>query len=848
MNLRFALRHAMREGRSSWRRIGLYMSAITLGVGALVAINSFRGNIIQALQRESRSLLGADLEIHSRPPFPTPVQLVLDSVAASGTPMSYVTSLPSMARSPRTELSRLVQVRALEGLFPYYGEITTDPIEAWSRLQGEAVAVVDAAVPIQLDIGVGDSLQLGEATFEIAGIITSSPGEVSFQSAIGPRVYIPARYLEATRLVQFGSLVRYQAYLKIEDNQTLQSFLNRYNQFFRDHNVGYDTVAERVEDLTEVMSNMTRFLGLVGLTALLLGGVGVASAIHVFIKDKLETVAVLRCLGATQSTVFAAYLFQAMALGLAGAAAGVLLGLAVQSTLPRVLGDFLPLDVSTSVDWVSVIVGLSIGVWVSGVFALLPLITVRDIPPLRALRRDVEHVTPSSRTWRISAFAALMGSIVAISVWQAPTRGMGLAFAGAITLTAALLWVTARLLMRTTRKHFPKRARYVVRQGVANLFRPHNQTAAVIVALGFGVFIIATIYLVQRNLLEPFKIDPSSNAPNLFLFDIQEDQRDGVADLLAQHGVPTLQLIPLIPSRLSHINGRTVDEILSDTTGPQVRRWALRREYRHTYRDTLTRTEELVAGKWWDTPAEPGAGLPQVSIEQDLADELHVGLGDRITWSFQGVPVEVEITSIRRVDWARFELNFFFVFEPRALEGAPPTIIAFTRIDDPSLRAAFQRDLVRSFPNVSVADLALLQEALRGVIDKVTLAIRFMALFSIASGIVVLLGAISTSRFHRVREGVLLKTIGATRKQIGQILLTEYVALGSLAGLTGILLAGFAGWGLVHFLFEMDFHLPATALAALWLGVVGLTAGIGLLNGRDALKKPPLAVIRELAE
>ena len=384
----------MREGRSSWRRIGLYMSAITLGVGALVAINSFRGNIVQAIQRESRTLLGADLEIHSRPPFPAPVQLVLDSVAESGAPMSYVTSLPSMARSPRTELSRLVQVRALEGLFPYYGEITTDPVEAWGRLQDETVAVVDVGVTIQLDIDIGDSLQLGEATFEIAGIITSSPGEVSFQSAIGPRVYIPARHLEATGLVQFGSLVRYQAYLKIEDSPTLQAFINRHNQFFRDHNVGYDTVAERVEDLTEAMSNMTRFLGLVGLTALLLGGVGVASAISVFIKDKLETVAVLRCLGATQATVFAAYLFQAIALGLAGATAGVLLGLGVQSTLPRVLGDFLPLDVSMSVDWLSVIVGLTIGVWVSGMFALLPLITVRDIPPLRALRRDVEHVSP----------------------------------------------------------------------------------------------------------------------------------------------------------------------------------------------------------------------------------------------------------------------------------------------------------------------------------------------------------------------------------------------------------------------------------------------------------------------
>ncbi len=848
MNLRFSIRHAIREGRSSWRRIGLYMSAITLGVAALVAINSFRGNIIDSIQREARGLLGADLEIHSRPPFPDPVQSVLDSAAASGTPLSYVTSLPSMARSAETDLSRLVQVRALEGGFPYYGEITTDPPVAWSRLQDEAVAIVDVAVPIQLDIEVGDTLQLGEASFEIAGIITSSPGEVSFRSAIGPRVYIPARHLQETGLVQFGSLVRHQVYLQIEENQVLQSFLNRHNQLFRDNNVGYDTVAERVDDLTEALGNMTRFLGLVGLTALLLGGVGVASAIHVYIKEKLETVAVLRCIGATQATVFAAYLVQAAALGLGGAAAGVILGLGVQATLPRVLGDFLPVDVSVSVDWMAVAAGLTVGVWVAGLFALLPLISVRDVPPLRALRRDVETVPTRSRKWRLAALAALLGSIVAISMLQAPTRWMGIAYAASITVTMLLLWGTARLLMRTTRKHFPRRARYVVRQGVANLFRPQNQTAAVTIALGFGVFIIATIYLVQRNLLEPFKIDRSTSSPNLFLFDIQEDQRDGVADLLANHGVPTLRLIPLIPSRLSHINGRSVEEILADTTGPNVSRWALRREYRHTYRDTLVRTEELVAGQWWDNIPGADTGLPQVSIEEDLAEELKVGIGDRITWNLQGVPIETEITSIRRVDWARFELNFFFVFEPRALEGAPPTIIAFTRIDEANQRAAFQRDLVRGFPNVSVADLALLQDALSGIINKVTLAIRFMALFSIGSGIVVLLGAIATSRFQRIRESVLLKTLGATKKQIGQILLTEYFALGSLAALTGILLAGVAGWGLVHFLFELNFHLPVAALGALWLGVVVLTTTIGLANGRDALKKPPLAVIRELAE
>ncbi len=847
MNLRFALRHARREGRSSLRRIGLYMAAITLGLAAIVAINSFRGNIIDAIRSESRSLLGADLEIHSRRVFPDVVQSILDSAQAAGVPVSYVTSMPSMARSPKTGLSRLTQLRALEGGFPYYGEIGTDPVEAWSRLPEGRFAVAAAAVVAQLDIELGDSVQFGDAAFEVIGIITSSPGEVSFRSAVGPRVYVPAAYLEETGLIQFGSLVRYQAYLQIEDNPTLQSFLNRYNGLFEEQQVGYDTVAEQVENLTEAFENLTRFLGLVGLTALLLGGVGVASAIHVFIKEKLDTVAVLRCIGATQGTVFTAYLIQAATLGFLGAAAGVVLGFAVQSTLPSLLGDLLPLDVAVSIDWLSIATGLFIGVWVATVFALLPLISVRDIPPLRALRRDIEHIPGRSRWLRIAAGAALAASVLAISLWQAPVVAMGLAYAAGIAGTVLLLWLAALLLMRITHKYFPRRARYVVRQGVANLFRPQNQTTAVVIALGFGTFLIATIYLVQRNLLEAFAIDTGANAPNMFLFDIQEDQRDGVAELLREHGAPRLELTPLIPARLNAINGQSMQEILTDSVGPVIPRWALRREYRHTYRDSLAGTEELIAGEWWET-ARSATGLPRVSIEEDLANELHVGLGDRITWDLQGVAFEVEITSIRRVNWARFELNFFFVFEPSALSGAPSTIIAFTRIDEMQQRAAFQRDLVRQYPNVSVADLALLQQALEGIVNKVTIGIRFMALFSIASGIVVLLGAIGTSRFHRVREGVLLKTLGASKKQIGQILFTEYLTLGTRAGFAGILLAGIAGWGLVRFMFELEFHLPGVPLVALWLGVAALTTVIGLANGRDVLKKPPLAVLRELAE
>jgi putative ABC transport system permease protein len=824
------------------------MGSITLGVAALVAINSFRGDVITAVNAESRNLLGAALEVHSNRALPEPVQDLLDSVAATGTPISYVTTFPSMALAPKSDLTRLVQVKALTGGFPYYGTVETEPTDVWSEFQDARRAIVDRAVVIQLDVTVGDTLLIGESQFEIAGVITASAGEISFRSAIGPRVFIPATYLQETRLLRFGSIARYQAYLKIEDNPTLQNFLNRYNQFFRDNGVGYDTVAEQVEDMTRMLGNMTRFLGLVGLTALLLGGVGVASAVHVFIKEKLETVAVLRCLGATQATVFTAYLVQAAALGLAGAAAGVVVGLLVQKTLPSVLGDFLPIDVTISVNWIVVVAGLLIGIWVACVFALLPLLGIRDITPLRALRREFEQIAAKRNLWRWLVSGALGASVIALSVSQAPMFGMGFYFAGAIAVTALLLWLTALLLIRSTRRYFPKRARYVVRQGVANLFRPHNQTVAVTIALGFGVFLVATIYIVQRNLIDRLTMEAGPNRPNFVAFDIQTDQRDGITELFETYDAPLLQLTPIVPARISHLNERTVAELLADTVGPRMPRWALRRDYRHTYRDTLVTSEELVAGAWWDEGNPRGDGLPRISIEQDIARDLHVGIGDRITWDVQGVSIETQIASIRTVNWARFETNFFVVFEPGVLENAPQMLVSLARVDDPTTRAEVQRDLVRSFPNVSAIDLALVQEALDSVVSKVALAIRFMALFSIASGIIVLVGAIATSRYQRMRESVLLKTLGANSKQIRHILLTEYAALGTLSGLTGILLAGVAGWALVTFMFELSFRVPAPPLIALWLGVVVLTVVIGLVNSREVVRKPPLAVIREMAE
>jgi len=838
--VRFVLAMALRESRRSRRRLALYLSAVSLGVAALVAINSFSANVATAVRGQARELLGADLELRSRQPFPDSIEAVLDSVAAA-----RVTSFGSMVLAPRTGLTRLFEVRAVSGGFPYYGTIQTDPPDLWARLGEARHVLVDPAVLVHLNAFVGDTVLIGDARFVIAGVVTGAPGDVGLRTAIGPRVFLPARYLGETNLLRFGSRAQYRAYVQFADGAALQPFLNSHNALFQRHRIRTETAAEEEEDVSQALGSLARYLGLVGLVALLLGGLGVGSAVSVFVREKLDGAALLRCLGASARTVLAIYVIQAVALGVLGAAAGVVLGLVVQMILPAIVADFVPVKVSVSVDWPTVWAAFAIGAGTAAAFALLPLLRLKDVPPLRALRRDVDAADGRMRGWavgRLLVIGLLLSGLVLVSMWQAPSIGVGLAFGGAVLVTTGVLAAASRLLMAALRRWFPTRASYVIRQGVANLFRPGNQTVPVTLAIGFGVFLVATLYVVQRNLVAQFALDASPNRPNLVLFDIQVDQKDGVGELLRRHGAAAGGATPIVPARIARVNGRLPDSLTD--------RWATRREYRNTYRDTLVESEEVVEGTWWNSSLLPAPGsLPRISIEEDVArDALGVGIGDRITWNVQGVEIETQIASIRRVAWARFAPNFFVVFEPGVLERAPQTLVTLTRIDDATRRAELQRDVVLAYPNVSALDLTLVQSALDGLLSSVSLAVRFMALFSVGAGLVIMVGALAASRFQRLREAVLLKTMGATGGQVRRIMLTEYVAWGSLAALIGVLLAGVAGWALVTFLFDSSYHLPALELAGVWIVVCALTAVVGLANSREALRGTPLGVLRELSE
>jgi putative ABC transport system permease protein len=754
-----------------------------------------------------------------------------------------------MARATRSGATRLVQVSAVEPGYPFYGVIRTVPEGAWRRLHEDGGVLGDPGLLLALGVGVGDTLALGEASFVVLGSVVDFPGDVSLRSAFGPRVFVPADRLADTRLVGFGSRVRYEAYLKLPPGASAQRLADRHRGALGAERVTIRTVSEDQRRLNETLSRLGNYLGLVALVALLLGGLGVASAVHVFIERKLETVAVLRCLGASARTVLAVYLTQAAAVGLAGSAVGVLLGAAAQALLPRVLRSFLPVDVAYGVSWSAAAGGLALGLWVATIFSLLPLLAIRHVSPLVVLRRPFEGAVPSRRdAARTAAALGLVASVVVLAVLQAGRVVPGLAFAGGIGASLGVLALAALILTRGLRRVFPARLPYLFRQGLANLYRPANQTLAVILALGFGAFLLSTLVLVQANLLRDLRVDGGATRPNLVFFDIQPDQRADVEAAIRKAGATVGPAVPIVPMRIQSVKGRAVAETLGAAQDEEASRarWALRREYRSSYRDAAAPSERIVAGAWWAPGEWAGRrdGPVPISVGDTLARELEVGLGDTIVWDVQGLPVASQVASIREVDWARFEPNFFVVFPDGPLAEAPQSYVSLTRVADSAARAGLQRQVVEAHPNVSALDLSQVQQAVESILDRAALAIRFMALFSLAAGAVVLAGAVASSRTQRVREGALLRTLGATRRQLLHILFAEYASLGLLSACTAILLATGAGWALVRFAFDGRFALPAGPLLGLGGGVLVLTVVVGLWGSTDAFRRTPLEVLR----
>ncbi|MGH9340621.1 MAG: ABC transporter permease [Acidobacteriota bacterium] len=847
---------AWRDSRSARKRLLVFTLSIMIGVTALVAIGSFGHNLRISVDSQARTLLGADLMLDGNQPLSPETRQLLDSI----TPLqSHEARFSSMAYFPKDGGTRLVQIRAIEGDFPYYGILETEPAGAAHSYQNGRQALVDDALMLQFHARVGDPIRIGSLTFRIAGRLKNIPGESPTSTFVSPRVYIPRRFLEETGLVQMGSRIDYHTYLKLPEGVVIEEALEQLEPHREEYRLDIDTVEERKEDLGRSLDNLYRFLSLVGFMALILAGIGIASAIHMYIKQRLGTIAILRCLGATSRQAFSIYLAQAATIGLAGALAGTLAGVALQGLLPVVLGDFLPVAVPTAVPWVSVAEGIGLGLGITLAFALLPLLLIRKISPLLTFRTDYEeNVSIGPDPWRRFIYLLLAAAVFAFALERTRDWIEAAWFFAGLLAIFGLLAAVAKLIMLVVRKFFPASWPYVWRQGLANLYRPHNQTVLLVISLGLGTFMIVTLYLVHDSLLKEVSFVDAGSKPNLVLFDIQTDQREEVRAIVESLGVPVLQEVPIVTMRLTSINGETAQEIRRQTReendgledGDQRRendrrpsRWALMREYRSTYRDHLIDTEKLIAGRWESRVESIDDDVP-VSIADRVADSLQVSIGDRLVFDVQGIPVTTRVASIREIDWRRFQPNFFVVFPAGALEAAPQFHVLVARIETTAKSAEVQREVVRRFPNISTIDLTLVINTIDGILNKVSFVVRFMTLFSILTGMIVLAGAIMTGRYQRMKEMVLLRTLGARRAQIIRIMVIEYAFLGSLAALTGLVLSFAASWALAYFIFEIDFTFSLLPVVVAFLALIGLTVLVGFLNSRGSYRLPLMEVLR----
>ncbi len=818
---------------------------MALGIASLVGLHGMRAATERAVDAQSQRLLGADLRIESRRPITgVAIQPILDLENDADTQSSRMTRFGSMALALNSGRSRLVDIQAVESNYPLHGAVTSQPVDRFAQLHrgDRARALVDPSLLIQLDTEVGETLAIGDVRFEIAGTIEKAPGSFGIQTQIAPRVLIPLDRVVDTGLVRPGSLVQYQVLFRLEPER-LTPWLARNRARLEDARLKLTTVRGYQNELNRSFGVLTRYLGLVGLAALALGGVGVAAGIRVFVREKLESVALLRSLGASSRDIFAVYGALAMGLGALAGLAGSLVGVVLQWVLPLFMQGLLPVELPTRFEPMAVATGILLGLWVTLLFAAGPLIDLVRVPPLRALRADYS-AEPIPMGGRFALVVALGLSLVGVSLWQAPRYVVGLWFAAGLAAALGALAATAKLSTMWLRGRAFRRTPYWMRQGIANLFRPMNHTLSSVLTIGFGLFLVLTLHGVQVNVMQQIAIDTRPNRPNLVLFDVQPDQVDPVEALLSERGAAITDRAPLISARVSSVRGRTISDWLASKPDDRELRWALQREYRLTYNARLRDTEVVVRGSWWDDTPVTKVPIP-VSLETSIEESLGVAVGDSIIWDIQGVPVESIVASVREVNWDSLATNFFVVLPPGMIEQAPQTTVLLARLADDTARAELQRDLVREFSNVSVLDASVILNAIDTMMQRMATAIRLLAIVTLATGLMILVAATVSARQERAREVLLLRTLGASGATLRRILATEVVALGALSASVGSLIAVVSSWGLVRFVFELPFDPPWSDFAVMALVTVAISALLGALGAGRIRRMSPLASLRE---
>jgi putative ABC transport system permease protein len=841
---------AVRESRGSAGRLAFFAACLSVGVAAVVAVAGLSQALDSAIQGQARQLLAADLTINSRRDIPSQVVDVVD--AMPGVRRSELRELPSVVSVPTAGnqgetpgASLLCELKAVEPGYPYYGDVETDPAGALADLLEAETVLVGPELLSRLGLAVGGRLRVGEAIFSIAGTINREPDRLGVSFTLGPRVMLSMAGLARTGLTGAGSRVVSRLLVRLPDGTTAEEVkaaaiaireVNPEPEFVR-----IQTYAEAQPSLRGGLDRTAKFLGLVALLSLLVGGIGVAQAVCAWIAGRLDAIATLRALGVRPREVFTLYLGQTVVLALIGSSIGALLGALVARFVPGFLESLLPVQVDVGWPVAAMVRGIALGVGVAALFGLRPLLDVLRVPPVRVMRADAEPL-PMNRWGALAVSGVLVAGIALTATVQSGSVLLGSQFAvGLVVATAVLaagVWLVVRMVGRTPRDLGPP----TLRHGLAALARPSAGTLGAVVALGLGVLTVLGMYLVQDRLTAQLDAELPDEAPTVFLIDIQPDQWDGVRAAMEEAGAENIDSVEVVVGRLRSIAGAPVADLVEQRASGEDeghRRWVLTREQRLTTMKELPIGNTIVAGALWSVPDRA-----EISIERDFAADLGANVGDMIAFDIQGVPLELYVSSIRTVEWQRFSINFFLVVEPGVLDDAPRFRVAAARLPEQAERPVQDR-LAAAYPNVTMLRLREVLDKVVAILQQVGLGIRLLGSFTVLAGVAILGGSVSAGAVRRAREVALYKTLGMTRFQVIATLAVEYALIGLVAGTIGAAGGVILAWIITRFGFEIAWDWSPGIYLLSVVTAVALTVIAGLAASVRPLTVRPIAVLRQ---
>jgi len=858
LSYRSAAKIAAREMRSSRGKFFFVLLSVAIGVAALTGVRGFSASFRTTLLLRARSIMAADLAARTFQQLTPDEQRSIDAIRATGVQTTTVTEMLSMASSPISPDPLLVSIKAVDpALYPFYGTVDLAPtLTLPAALTPTSVAVGDDLL-LRLNLHVGDSIKLGNQTFRIAATIVNEPDRLSSSFTVGPRVFISRAALMSTGLLAPGNRATERVLFKLPPNATGQPVSDTAVAALKSQLVAalpeaqVSDYRESSPAITNGLDGATSLLSLMSLVALVLGAVGVAMAMRAHLQQRLDTIAIMKSLGAHSSQIIKIYLLQTLFLGILGGLIGVAGGIAVQLIFPFVLPSAINIPPEFHLQFRAVFTGLGAGILITLLFTLPPLLDIRGVRPILILRRAVEDSDDpfihaalkkiSKNIAQIFATVLILVGLAAVAMTLSDSFDVGKWFSiGLVLVLLVLLGASSALLaalkffLNRTRLHLPS----PVRHGLANLYRPGNPSAALLAALGLGVMQIMTVYLVQKDAVKEMNISAAPNLPNVFLIDIADSEIAGVKTLLhAQSSVTAPpELLPITSARIDSVDGVSA----ADLKLKNFPRRALR-SVNLTWNDALPPGTRIVDGVWW----QPAETKPEVAISQGMATRLSVHVGSSIVFNAQDKPIAATVVAITRSNGQHAYARADYTLNHAALTGFP--IIWYGGVHVvPSQVPQFERALNHSYPTITIVNIAEVVESVRSVVIQIIYVVQFLAAFSIFAGIIILASSIAGTKYRRIREVVVLKTLGATRARIATIFSIEFAVLGLVAGMVGIFFANIIAWALetrtpMNLTFKAEIPLNLAAL----LVVAALTVITGWVASHRILGQKPLEVLRE---